>query len=272
MAVIFVEFRELVQSVNDAVNADAGETLGLVLFGNVLEAAFFLGDNGGEQHQFAAEREFHDFVHNVFHAAAVDFAMTNRTVRDANAGKEQTEIIINFGDSGDGGTGVAAGGLLINRDGGRETGDRVHVGLVHHAEKHAGVAGEALHIAALTFGVDGIKSEAGLAGAGETGHHDQLIARNVHVEIFEIVLTRPADADVVVVKGGPDCGGRHFGGRHFGGRRRGGVGGVFVVVHRVCIIPDLVRKVTGASPSWLKIALEYASDCMPWKEYDKVIV
>ena len=240
MAVVFVEFGELVQSVNDTVNADAGEAFGLVLLGNVLETAFFLRDNGGEQHQFAAEWKLHDFVHNVFHAAAVDFAMTNRTVRDANAGKEQAEIVINFGDGGDGGTGVAAGGLLVNRDGGRETGDGIHVGLVHHAEEHAGVAGEALHIAALAFGIDSIKSEAGLAGAGETGHHDQLVARNVHVEIFEIVLTRPADADVVVVKGGLDCGGRHF-----GGRRRGGVGGVFVVVHRVCIIPDLARKVTG---------------------------
>ena len=90
----------------------------MVPLGNVLETAFFLGDDGGEQHQFAAEREFHNFVHDVFHAAAMDFAMANRTVRDADAGKEQAEVIINFGDSGDGGTGVAAGGFLVNRDGG----------------------------------------------------------------------------------------------------------------------------------------------------------
>ena len=165
----------------------------------MLEATLFLGDDWREKHEFRAEGEFHDFVHDILDAAALDFAVANRTMRDADTSEEEAKIIINFGDGRDGRARIAAGGLLVDRNGRGEASDHVDVGFVHNAEEHAGVARKAFDVAALAFGVDRVEGEAGLSRAGKAGNHDKLIARNIHVEIFEVVLAGATDFDKIVV-------------------------------------------------------------------------
>ncbi len=70
------------------------------------------------------------------------------------------------------------------------------VGLLHHLEELAGVGGEALDVAALSFGIDGVEGEARLARAGQAGDDRQALARDVDVDALEVVLARAADADV----------------------------------------------------------------------------
>ncbi len=164
-----------------------------------MEATLFLGDDRREKHKFRAEREFHDFIHDVFDAAALDFAVANRTMRDADTGEEEAKIIVNFGDGRDGRTRVAAGRLLVNRNGRGEAGDHVDVGFIHDAEEHAGIARKTFDVATLTFGVNRVEGEAGLSGAGKAGNHDKFIAWNIHVEIFEVVLAGATDFDKIVV-------------------------------------------------------------------------
>src|SRR4030042_1310229 len=67
------------------------------------------------------------------------------------------------------GAGVSAGRLLIDGDSRRQPLNEVHVGLLHLAEELAGVGGEALHVAALAFGIDGVEGKAPLPRPGETG-------------------------------------------------------------------------------------------------------
>ena len=71
----------------------------------------------------------------------------------------------------------------------------VDVGLLHHLEELAGV-GVQLHVAALPLGVDGVEGERGFAGPGEAGDDSQGLARDVDVDILEVVLARAADAQV----------------------------------------------------------------------------
>ena len=62
-------------------------------------------------------------------------------------------------------------------------------------EKLPRVRRKGFDVFALAFGVDRIESERRLAGTTDAGNHDQLVARNLQREIFEIVLTRAADLD-----------------------------------------------------------------------------
>ena len=110
--------------------------------------------------------------------------MADRAVRNADAGEKKAEKIVNFGDGGDGAAGISGGGFLVNRNSRRETSNRVAVGFVHDAEKHASIRRERLDITALTLGIDGVEGERGLAGAGEAGNDDELVARNVDVDVF----------------------------------------------------------------------------------------
>ena len=94
-----------------------------------------------------------------------------------------------------------AGGLLLNRNGGRQAFDQIHIGFVELPQKLPRIGREAFHIAALTLGVQGVKRQAGLARAGQPRHHHQLVARDVQINVLEVVRTRTADADVGVAHG-----------------------------------------------------------------------
>jgi hypothetical protein len=71
----------------------------------------------------------------------------------------------------------------------------IHVGLSHYVKELAGIGRQALDIAALSLGIDRIKGEAGLARTGKPGNHNQLVARNVHVDVLEVVFARTAHGD-----------------------------------------------------------------------------
>ncbi len=73
----------------------------------------------------------------------------------------------------------------------------VHVGLLHQLEELAGIGRQAFDIAALAFGIDGVEGKTGFARTGKSGQHGQGVARNLDIDILEIVLARTANGDVL---------------------------------------------------------------------------
>ena len=133
-----------------------------------------------------------------------------RAVLDADAGVQQPEVVVDLGDRADRRAGVAAGRLLVDRDGRRQPLDDVDVGLVHLPEELAGVGRQRLDVAPLALGVDRVEGQARLARSREAGEHDQLVAGQFDVDVLEVVLPRATDRD-------RRCGGA---GRGSGGARR----------------------------------------------------
>ena len=111
-------------------------------------------------------------------------------VGNAHTGIEQTDKVVDLGHRPHGGTRVLVGGFLLDGDDRAEAGDAVHVGALYVAHKVAGIGREGLHIAALTFGVDGVEGQARLAAAAETGEYHKLVARDVDVHILQVMLAR----------------------------------------------------------------------------------
>ncbi len=74
--------------------------------------------------------------------------------------------------------------------------DGVHIGPLDLVEELARVGGKRLDIAALAFGVDGVKGERAFARAGESGDDGERVAGNAHVDVAQVVLARPAHRDV----------------------------------------------------------------------------
>ena len=72
----------------------------------------------------------------------------------------------------------------------------VHIRLLHQFQELAGIGRQAFDIAALAFGIDGVEGERGFARTRQAGQHGQGVARNIDVDILEIVLARAADGDV----------------------------------------------------------------------------
>ena len=116
-------------------------------------------------------------------------------MRDADARVEQAEVVVDLGDRADGRARVARRRLLVDRDRRRQALDEVDVGLVHLAEELPRVRRQRLDVAALALGVDRVERERRLARAREPGEDDQLVARQLEVDVAEVVLAGAPDPD-----------------------------------------------------------------------------
>ena len=70
-------------------------------------------------------------------------------------------------------------------------------GPLHLIEELARVGRERFHVAALAFGVDGVEGERGFAGAAEAGDHGEGVARDLDVDVLEIVLACAVHGDAL---------------------------------------------------------------------------
>ena len=117
--------------------------------------------------------------------------------RDADARVQQAQVVVDLGDGADGGARVVRGRLLLDRDRRRQAFDVVDVGLLHHRQELPRVRGQRFDVAALAFGVQRVERERRLARARQSRDHDQLVARQVEVDVLEVVRAGAADLDLV---------------------------------------------------------------------------
>ena len=122
----------------------------------------------------------------------------DRAVRLAGAGEEQPQVVVDLGDRADGRARVARGRLLVDRDRRAQALDEVDVGLVHLAEELPGVRRQRLDVPPLALGEDRVEGEAGLARAGQPGEDDHRVARQVQVDVAQVVLPRPTNDQPVL--------------------------------------------------------------------------
>ena len=121
-----------------------------------------------------------------------------RTIGASDARPEQAQVVVDLGRGPDGGSRGLGRVLLLDRDRRRQAVDQVDVGLLHSLEELPRVRGERLDVPALPLGVDRVERERGLAGAGRPGDDGERPARDLEVEVFEVVLSCSADDDVVL--------------------------------------------------------------------------
>ena len=90
-----------------------------------------------------------------------------------------------------------ADAFLVDGNRGRQAFDLINVRLFHLAEELARVRAEAFDVAPLSLCVDGVERERGFAGAGEASDDDELVARNLQADVFEVVFARTANDEFI---------------------------------------------------------------------------
>ena len=106
----------------------------------------------------------HHHVDDAFERLRRDLAPAEVTVRNADVGEEQAQVIVNLGDGADGGARIRTGGLLLDGNGGRQAVDQIDVRLLHLLEELPRIRGERLDIPTLPLGVNRVEGERRLAG------------------------------------------------------------------------------------------------------------
>ncbi len=82
---------------------------------------------------------------------------------------------------------------MLNGNGRRQAFDAVYIGLLLHLQELTRVGRQALDIAPLAFGIDGVEGEGRLARARQARNDHELVARDLNTDILQVVLARAAN-------------------------------------------------------------------------------
>ena len=188
MLFVLVQLDLFRQVINGAVNARTHKAglAGVVQFLNIL--ALVPSHNGRHNLNFRFLRQGENLIHDLIHRLLGDLAPAYRAMGNTDPCPQQSQVVIDLRYRAHSGARVAGGGLLVNGYGRGQTLDIVHIRLLHLTQELTGIRGQALHIPTLTFGINGVKSQAGLAGAGQAGKHHQLVPGNLYINILQVVL------------------------------------------------------------------------------------
>ena len=140
----------------------------------------------------------HHHVGDAIERLARDLLAAVRTVRHADAREEQPQVVVDFGDGADRRTRIGSGRLLLDGDGRRQPVDQVDVRLLHLLEELPGVSGQRLDIAPLPFGVDRVEGERRLTRPRQPRDDHQAMARDVDVDVLQVVNTGAANGNPVL--------------------------------------------------------------------------
>ena len=160
--------------------------------------ALFAAHHRGQQLVARALRQLQDLINHLVDRLRPNRAVALRAVGLTGPAKQQPQVVLNLGDRANRGTRVVAGGFLIDRNGGGEPLDRIHIRLVDLAEELPRIRRQTLHVAALTFRKDRVERQRALAAATHAGEHHQLVARDGDVDVFEVVLPGAAHPNHVL--------------------------------------------------------------------------
>src|SRR5262249_112201 len=111
-------------------------------------------------------------------------------------GVEDAEVIVDLRDRPDRAPRVPPAGLLLDRDRRGQPLDLVDLRLGHLPEELPGVAGEALDVTSLPFGIKRGERQRALPRPADPREADQRRARQVEGHVAEVVLAGAADANV----------------------------------------------------------------------------
>ena len=164
----------------------------------LLELALAAADDRRQHVDALVLRVQHHHVDDALERLAGDLLAAIRAVRHADVGEQQPQVVVDLGDRADRRARIRSGGLLLDGDRRRQAVDQIDVRLLHLLEELPRVGRQRLDVAPLPFGVDRVERERRLARSGQAGDHHQLVARDVDVDVLQVVDARAAHRNPVV--------------------------------------------------------------------------
>jgi hypothetical protein len=156
-----------------AVDAGSDKPLAAEPFQLQLELAFAAAGDGGEEDNAGALPHLQDGIDDLLDRLGLDGEAAPGAVGLADPGEEESKIVRDLGDGADGGARALADRLLVDGDGGREPLDGLDVRLGELLQKLSCVGAQALDVAPLSLGVDGVEGQGGFSrAAGACDDHE----------------------------------------------------------------------------------------------------
>ncbi len=172
----------------------------------VAELALAMHDERREQQHPRPFRLGEHVAHDLVGALPLHALAARRAVLHAGTRVEDAQVVEDLGDGADGRARIARGGPLLDGDGRRQPLEPFDRRPLEPSEELTRVGAQALDIAALSLGVEGVEGEGRLARAARTGEDDQGALGQREVRDVEVVLPRAEDLDALGLRGRDGCG------------------------------------------------------------------
>ncbi len=195
MALVLLERRRVLNAEHLAIYAHASKALVADVVKHVPLLALAIAHHRGQHHESRTLIKPEHAVGDLFDALPRDLHTALGAMGNADTRVEHAQVVVDLGDRGHRGARVAAGGLLVNRDGRRQALDVVHVGFVHLPEELPRIRRQALDVSPLTLRVQRVEREARLTAAREACDHRESIPGDLDGHVLEVVLPGTDDAD-----------------------------------------------------------------------------
>ena len=124
---------------------------------------------------------------DVLRRVLLDLLSADGRIGASDARIEQPQIFVYLRRRAYGRARIARDDLLFDGDSGRYAFDEVTLRLVHAPQELTCIAREALHITALSFGIERIESQRRLAAARHASYDHQFVAWYLDVNILQVV-------------------------------------------------------------------------------------
>ena len=192
------ELRHRVDLAYGAVDAHAHEALRAKLGEEVDLLALAVDDRRRQDHQPRILRHGERRVDHLRngHRRQLLLRMID-AIRIADAREQEPQVIVDLGDGADRRARIVRRRLLLDRDRRRQPFDQVDVGLFHQLQELPRVRRQRLDVPALALRVQRVEGERALARARQSGDDDQPVARQIEVQVLEVVRACAADANLV---------------------------------------------------------------------------
>ncbi len=161
-------------------------------------AALPAARDGRRHHRDEAVGLLHEPPRHLVGALRGDRLGAARAVGLPEAREEDTQVVVDLAHRADRRARVGDGRALLDGDCRREAAHRLDGRALHLLEELPGPRREALDVAPLALGVERVEGEAALPGPRGAGDHHEPLARDVAVEVLEVVDPCAADADRLV--------------------------------------------------------------------------
>ena len=170
-----------------AISIDSCEAALAVHFELLLYGSSFGQTDGAHHHELRAFGLGEHTLDGIFCGVALHFLAAYGREGVTYAGKEQTEVLVDFGACADRASRIAARHFLLDGNGGRDALDVVAFRLVHASEELTGIGAQAFHVATLSFGIKGVESQTALAAAAQTGDDDKLASWYLEADVLQVI-------------------------------------------------------------------------------------
>lgn len=160
-----------------SIDASAAEALFAEVFEEIAMFPFLTADERGEGNVVTVGVELLELGDDLIAGLGFDRDVAVWAEAGSDAGEEDPQEILDFGDGADGAAGVIAGRFLADGDRGGETGEEIDIRFGELSDELASVGGEAFEIPSLSFGVERIEGHGAFAAAADAGKTDEFTAR-----------------------------------------------------------------------------------------------